>query len=444
MNLRTYPEYKDSGVEWIGEIPEEWNPFKLKFISRIETGTTPSKDDERYYSKGFFPWVKPDELNGLNPIKTSKTKLNKEGKALSRTIPKGSILVCCIGSLGKIGLAGVDLATNQQINSIIPNLDVLNPDFAKYLIFSSKLEYEKFANSNVVPIINKNQQGEIVYPVPPIEEQKAIVSFLDKKTSELDKTIEKDTRLIDLLQEKRTALINHVVTKGLDPEAPMKDSGIEWIGEIPEGWEVRNLDYAASNKNNSFVDGPFGSDLKNEEYVLEGIPLIQLNNIKIGAHDLSKLRYITEDKYIQLIRHSTLPGDIVIAKMADPVARATMVSDEFEKYVIVADCIKLTCNEHFSAKYLVYSLNSYMYHEASQKATGTTRLRTNLNEIKKLSVLVPNLVEQTHIVDYLDKKTLNIDKTIKKIQTNIDLLQEFKKSLIHHVVTGKVDVRDVV
>jgi len=248
--------------------------------------------------------------------------------------------------------------------------------------------------------------------------------------------------LIELLEEKRTALINQVVTKGLNPDVPMKDSGVEWIGEIPEHWDINNLNYAASDDNYSFVDGPFGSDLKNEEYVDEGIPIIQLNNIKVGFHDFSNERFITEEKYNQLKKHSIKPGHIVIAKMAEPVARGTIVSDKYEKYTIVADCIKLACNNKFSNRYVTYSLNSYIYHEAVQKATGTTRVRINLQEMKKLKLLIPPLEEQKEISDYLDIKISNINYTITKIKENINLLDEYKTSLIHHVVTGKIKVSD--
>jgi len=128
--------------------------------------------------------------------------------------------------------------------------------------------------------------------------------------------------------------------------------------------------------------------------------------------------------------------------MAEPVARGTIVSDKYEKYTIVADCIKLACNNKFSNRYVTYSLNSYIYHEAVQKATGTTRVRINLQEMKKLKLLIPPLEEQKEISDYLDIKISNINYTITKIKENINLLDEYKTSLIHHVVTGKIKVSD--
>ena len=212
---KTYQKYKDSRINWVGEIPEGWKVHKLKRFSRIETGNTPSKEDERYYKDGNFPWIRPDELKEFQPILDSNIKLNKDGKKLARKIPKNSVLVCCIGSLGKIGIAGKELATNQQINSIILNEERCKFQFAKYIIFNSKGEMERIGNANVVSIVNKSQQGEISYCLPPFPQQTTIANFLDSKTARIDTLIKKDKKLIGLLKEKRTALINHAVTKGL-------------------------------------------------------------------------------------------------------------------------------------------------------------------------------------------------------------------------------------
>ena len=166
MKLKPYPEYKDSGIQWIGEIPEGWGIHRLKRFSRIETGNTPSKEDERYYENGDFPWIRPDELKGFRPIFDSNIKLNKNGKRIARKVPKNSILVCCIGSLGKIGIAGEELATNQQINSVILDDKKCKFQYAKYIIFDSKIELERIGNANVVSIVTltSTKYGEHIIP----------------------------------------------------------------------------------------------------------------------------------------------------------------------------------------------------------------------------------------------------------------------------------------
>ena len=216
-----------------------------------------------------------------------------------------------------------------------------------------------------------------------------------------------------------------------------KDSGVEWIGEIPEHWEKMSLKMLASNEKNSFVDGPFGSDLKNEEYQDDGIPLIQLNNIVDGKHILQNLKYISEEKAQELCRHVIYPNDIVIAKMAYPVARAARVNEEYDKYVIVADCVRLRPNiTKCDVRFLVYVINCpYVRSQAEIVASGTTRLRISLGSLKNLQVFLPTLDEQKSIADYLDQKTAKIDGLIADKEKLIELLQEKRQAIISEAVT---------
>ncbi|MEG6569265.1 restriction endonuclease subunit S [Thermoanaerobacterium thermosaccharolyticum] len=216
-----------------------------------------------------------------------------------------------------------------------------------------------------------------------------------------------------------------------------EDSGVEWIGEIPEHWEKMSLKMLASNEKNSFVDGPFGSDLKNEEYQDDGIPLIQLNNIVDGKHILQNLKYISEEKAQELCRHAIYPNDIVIAKMAYPVARAARVDEEYDKYVIVADCVRLRPNiTKCDVRFLVYVINCpYVRSQAEIVASGTTRLRISLGSLKNLQVFLPTLDEQKSIADYLDQKTAEIDGLIADKEKLIELLQEKRQAIITEAVT---------
>ena len=209
------------------------------------------------------------------------------------------------------------------------------------------------------------------------------------------------------------------------------------ISLLPEGWVFKKLGYLSSDGENAFVDGPFGSDLKSSEYTDFGTPLIQLNNIKVGSHCLINLKFIPEDKRNQLRRHIARAGDIIIAKMADPVARAAIVSDKYDEYVIVADCVKLTLNEALiDPKYAIYAINSKGVNaDAVQASTGTTRIRINLSELKKLSVPYPPLVLQRTIAAFLDYETARLDSLIDKQQRLIELLKEKRQAVISHAVT---------
>lgn len=207
--------------------------------------------------------------------------------------------------------------------------------------------------------------------------------------------------------------------------------------ELPSHWQEKRLGFLAEQTKNAFVDGPFGSDLKSEDYLDEGVPLIQLNNIRDGKHILRNMKFISDNKKQDLIRHLALPQDIVIAKMAEPVARAAVVSEEYDEYVIVADCVKLTPNlKLVDLNFLIWAINSDCVREnAELVSTGTTRIRINLGELKKLKVPYPSLSEQIKIREYLDHETAQIDTLIAKQEKLIELLKEKRQAVISHAVT---------
>lgn len=205
---------KNSGVEWLGEIPEHWEVKRLKFLAAIQTGNTPKKSIDEYYTteiENGFPWVKPDELTDFDPIFSSKELLSLEGVQQARLIEKNSILVCCIGNIGKIGVAGVDLCTNQQINSLTFRKTV-DKRYSMYLVYSAKSEFEKFSNRTVVNILNAENQKNISFPLPPLPEQITIADYLDRETTKIDRLREKIEQSIDKLKEYRSTLITNAVT----------------------------------------------------------------------------------------------------------------------------------------------------------------------------------------------------------------------------------------
>jgi type I restriction enzyme S subunit len=202
---------KDSGVEWVGEMPAHWEVKRLKEIARVQTGNTPPKDVKENYSDTGCLLVKPDELFELLPTYDSKEKISSKGKAFANPVPKNSILVCCIGSIGKLGIAGCEIATNQQINALIFNRSVL-PAFAKFMIFASKDEHLRNSAGNVVAILSMEKQKRILFAVPALPEQAAIADYLDKKTAQIDHIVTAINGQIDKLKDLRKALINDVVT----------------------------------------------------------------------------------------------------------------------------------------------------------------------------------------------------------------------------------------
>jgi len=241
------------------------------------------------------------------------------------------------------------------------------------------------------------------------------------------------------LKEKRTALINHVVTKGLDKNAKMKDSGIDWIGEIPEGWEVRKLKYLTSKIGSGIT--PTGGSLI---YQGEGIPIVRSQNVHFDGLRLDDVAHIPEDIFMTMTNAIIKKHDVLLNITGASIGRTTFLEDEFEKGVVNQHVCIIRPNK-INYKFLNYILLSdFGQDQIFSLQMGSSREGLNFQQLGTFSMIVPPKQTQLQIVQYLDKQTSKIDQTIKKIQEKITLMQEYKKSLIHHVVTGKVDVREAV
>lgn len=216
-----------------------------------------------------------------------------------------------------------------------------------------------------------------------------------------------------------------------------KNHDKETLQELPSDWILKPLGLMSEQTKTAFVDGPFGSDLKSNEYQDNGVPLIQLNNIAVGEHKIKNMKFVTEEKKRQLSRHIAKPDDIVIAKMADPVARAAAVKADYNEYIIVADCVKLTIDTSIANRsFVIYAINSKEVNSSAVLvSTGTTRVRINLTELKKLQLPYPSMEEQQKIADFLDHQTAKIDTLIAKQEKLIELLKEKRQAVISHAVT---------
>lgn len=205
-------EMKDSGIEWIGEIPNNWKVKKLKHVSNIETGTTPSTSNESFYDNIGTLWIKPDDLSEFKPITSTNQRLTTYGVQDSRPLPPNSVLVCGIGSIGKFGFSENTVCTNQQINGVSFDKEEVVDRYGLYLISSLKSEFQRVSEKVVVSILNKTRQKNVEIPIPSPQEQVLISQYLDKKTSQIDSLVEKEAKRIELLKEYRQSLISNIVT----------------------------------------------------------------------------------------------------------------------------------------------------------------------------------------------------------------------------------------
>ena len=321
---------------------------------------------------------------------------------------------------------GCPLISYQRVGKIKTKLSsdyykyVLNADFIQSQI---KLIAEGSAQEN----ISNEQIESFVIPNLDKQNQDFITHFLDLKTSEISKTIEADKKLIELLKEKRTALINHVVTKGLNPKAKMKDSGIEWIGEVPEGWEVKKIKYFTVEKRNKATE-------LDESGHFVGLENIEPMSGKVFSYNS------TENMEGESLKFKK--NQVLFCKLRPYLAKVVVADiDGF----CTSELIIYECDKKTNPTYLRYRLLSNGYIDYVNSLTeGVKMPRADPVLLSNIKLPLPPLSEQLQISSYLDKSTSKIDQTIQKIEEKIEFLEEYKKSLIHHVVTGKVDVRDAV
>lgn len=424
---KKYTEYKDSGVEWMDGIPKHWKIKKAKHLFRLETGGTPLTNNDNNFDKKGIPWVKPENLDEFNPILKTKRNVTKTGMVGIPIIPQNSILICGIGTVGKFGISGTDVITNQQINSFIP-LKIISTAYSKYLLSSSKEQLELTANKVVVAISNKTAMQNIYLCFPSYKEQKKIAAFLDYETGKIDKLIEKQEELVALLEEKRQAVISHTVTKGLDPSVPMKDSGVDWIKNIPRHWSVTRNKHIFKIK--KIIAGKLGYDVLS--ITQQGI---KIKDITSGEGQLS----MDYSKY-QLVK----PGDFgmnhmdLLTGFVDISKYEGVTSPDYRVFSLVAsDCDK----DYFLYIFqLCYWLEIFFPFGQGSSHLGRWRLPTE--QFNLFMFPVPPLGEQKKISTFLKDNIIKMDQLIAKAKSAIELMQERRTALISAAVTGKIDVRD--
>jgi len=428
--MNRYDSYKDSGVEWVGEIPSHWINSRLKYVSEIVTGNTPPTKDEDNYEGGEFLWVKPNEINGLIPTNDTKQKLTIKGRSLSRVLPPFSVLVNGIGRIGVFGFSELPVSTNQQINSIVFNDKVDN----RYGIFHVSMMKEGFLSNSekvVVPILNKTKQENLEFILPPLSEQQQIVTFLDDKTQKIDSLIQQKEKKIELLKEKRISLINHFVTKGLNPNVEMKESGVEWIGEIPKHWNRNKLNRLSERIGDGLHSTPKYVD-SSEYFFINGNNLV---DGKIKIFDSTKC--VSEEEFNK--HFIKLNSKTILLSINGTIGNLSFYYNE--KVILGKSSCYINLKENINNHFIYYvlkseSINKYFTFEL----TGTTIFNLSLNSIRNTPIVIPPENEQQQIVEYLEKQTEEIDTLIQLEQKKIDTLKEYRQSLISEVVTGKIKV----
>ena len=433
-----YTEYKDSGVEWLGKIPSHWDMWKLSHAyNEIGSGTTPSTSNEENF-EGDIPWITTGELRE-NVILDTKKKVSKKTIDQFPTLkkyPVGSVAIAMYGAtIGRLGIFGIEATTNQAC-CVMTTSNVLNNKYLFYWLQAFKNEIIQLSSGGGQPNINQEKVASLKVSAPLIDDQIKIANFLDHETAKIDSLIEKQQKLIELLKEKRQAMISHAVTKGLNPDVPMKDSGVEWLGRVPEHWGVISISKVTQKITNGYV-GPTRDIL-----VPEGIPYVQATHIKKGKVNFDNAYFVREKWSNEHSKSILKKGDVLIVQTGAGTGDVGLVSENEEGFNCHALIILQPKNDLLLGKYLSYVLQSdYGYATLYSIRTGGMHPHLNCGEVQFVKIPVPNTVEQLEISNFIEKHIIDFEKMIEKAQSMIQLMQERRTALISSVVTGKIDVR---
>lgn len=428
---------KDSGIEWIGEIPEEWEISKIKFeVETIGSGTTPSSDNLLYYDEGIYNWIQSGDLYKKNYILSTEKQLTnvaiKDYKILTK-YKKDFVVIAMYGaSVGNVSLSKIDAYTNQACCAI--KVDYSNN--LKYLFFLLKVANEDMLSRafggtqpNISQIVIKN----MTFLKPSITEQQAISNFLDKKVGQIDDILEDLNKQVEILNQYRDSVIYEATSKGLNKNNVYQNIDNEWYPQIPAHWRFMAVKRLTSVLTCGVASTP--------EYVDEnnGVLFLSAQNIQNNKLDLSI------KKYIPISLHKTLTknrkpekGDILQVRVGATIGKCAIVDidEEFSVYVSLSH---IRVNHNMHNRFLNYIIGTDMFKEMVSLDIDYAGTQGNLNvaDLREVRIPVPPIQEQEAIADYLDKKCTQIDELITDKQKQIEKMENYKKALIYEYVTGK-------
>lgn len=427
MAYSKYDKYKDSGIPWLGEIPEHWKKIRLKFHTKITTGNKNTEDKEKDGKFNFY--VRSQKVEKINTY-------SFEGEG---------ILTAGDG----VGVGKVFHYVNEKFDFHQRVYLFYNFSFnvyGKFLFYYLReklvVDLKLYNAKSTVDSVRLPTLKEFVVITPSLQEQTTIASFLDYKTEKIDRFIKKKKQLIELLKEQKAAIINQAVTKGLNPNVPMKDSGIEWLGEIPEHWEVRKLKGITSIISKGTTPNTIGKNTISNGV----IRFLKAENIgfdnKVNPHPENFIDFETNE----LLKRSQLQAkDILFVIAGATIGKVAILHESFipsNTNQAVSFIRLLNLKNVPFVWYWIQSefIKQLLWLEAVQSAQPNLAM----GKLANFPILLPPLSEQQLIVSFIESETQKLDKTIATIEKEIALVEEYKTALIAEAVTGKIDVRDFI
>ena len=439
MSFPRYPKYKPSGVEWLGDVPDGWESKPLKYSTLVYTGNSLNETEKNLYESTdpeALPYISSKDIDlETHEVQYENGLRIPKGQCGLKVAPSGSFLLCVEG-----GSAGRKVALLRHdvcfVNKLCCFSSRQNNKFRFYFSQSQNFK-DKFGLSltGLIGGVSTSLLKNFQIPTPSDSEQTAIAEFLDRETGKIDGLVAEQRRLMELLKEKRQAVISHAVTKGLNPHAPMKPSGIEWLGEVPAGWEVWKFAHFAPILTCGVAATP--------EYVEDGIPFLSAQNVKANRVLFENHKYISEETHKELTKNRTpTRGDVLLSRVGTIGEAAVIESDKpFSIFVSLTHirCEMRVCLNH----YVVAIFESAYFRSFSKVVTvyGGGVGNLNVHDLCEFKIPLPPISEQRLILDFIRSETTKLDTLTAEAHRAIDLLQERRTALISAAVTGQIDVR---
>ena len=453
MSFPRYPKYKDSGVEWLGEVPDHWKVDRFKRSTVAWCNGIWGNEPQGNHDDIVCVRVADFDRQRLRVVLDSPTLRNVTAREREgRLLAQGDLLLekSGGGELQPVGCVVIydhpQLAVCSNFVArieIAPEMDASYWRYCHAAAYTVRLNSRSIKQTSGIQNLDQQQYFDERAPFPPVSEQRAIAAFLDDATARIDALLTEQRRLIKLLQEKRQTVIAQAVSKGLNRDAPAKQSGVEWIGRIPAHWNVRSLGMVTLSR----CDGPFGSGLKSEHYTDAGVRVIRLQNIRADGFAAGDEAFIDPHYYETMLRgHDVQAGDVLVAGLGDDnntVGRACVAPQGIEPAMVKADCFRFRVDKEVALpEFVALQLSAGAPTDAGKLSSGSTRSRIPLSVMSTRRVALPPLAEQRAIVDYVQQSSAVVDSMIAEAEHATMLLQEHRLAAISAAVTGKIDVRN--
>lgn len=409
-------DMKDSGVEWIGEIPAHWSPIRFRFIAKITTG---NQDTQNADPDGEYPFYV------RSPIVERCNNYTFDGK--------GILMAGDGAGAGRVfHLVDGKYAVHQRVYRFY-DFKYMDPVLLKYYLenlFATVMDYG--SAKTTVPSVRLPMIQDFVVCVPPKKEQDNIVAVLNEKCDQVGSLISNVQAQIEKLKAYKQSLITEVVTKGLDPTVPMKDSGFEWIGEIPAHWEItRKLAFVTTEGISYGIVKLFDPDDVN------GVKVLRCSDVLEGWIKPDNIRTVMQEVSNEYAR-TILSGGEVVVNVRGSLGGCAVVPKTMAGYNIAREVAKIVLNDSMCNRYVMYYLLSRCFVEyRTSRLSGSVYVGLNIELLSSCPLPNPDLAEQTAIADYLDEKCSQIDRLVAIKQAKIEKLEQYKRSLIYEYVTGK-------